>query len=170
MSEIKPKQLTAKQEKFCREYLLTGNASEAYRRSYNAENQKMETINNSGYKLLQKPEIKARIAVLRDEIEEVLGINRITIARDLVKAKDRVLNQVKLKEKWNPELKQMEIEQDEKGNMIVEFDAGGLKGLIAELNKMLGYYSADKTQFVGKDGKPVDPVIQVEIIKPKKNE
>jgi phage terminase small subunit len=37
--------LTQRQEKFCLAYIETGNASESYRRAYNAENMKPVTIN-----------------------------------------------------------------------------------------------------------------------------
>ena len=37
--------LTPKQENFCLAYLETSNASEAYRRAYDSENMKPESIN-----------------------------------------------------------------------------------------------------------------------------
>src|SRR3546814_7176872 len=65
--------MTPKQEAFCLAYIETGNASEAYRRAYNAENMKPETVNNKGYELLQKGEIRARLAELREPILERHG-------------------------------------------------------------------------------------------------
>jgi phage terminase small subunit len=59
--------LTIKQEKFCMVYIETGNASEAYRQSYNCENMKPESINNKAYELLKKVEIGARLDELRGE-------------------------------------------------------------------------------------------------------
>ena len=44
--------MTPKQEHFARLYVETGNASEAYRQAYNAENMKPETVTNEAYKLL----------------------------------------------------------------------------------------------------------------------
>ena len=44
MTKEKELKLTAKQEAFARAYVETGNASEAYRRAYNAENMKQESI------------------------------------------------------------------------------------------------------------------------------
>lgn len=38
-------QLTPKQETFCLAYIETGNASEAYRQAYDAENMKPDTVN-----------------------------------------------------------------------------------------------------------------------------
>ncbi len=58
--------ITFKQSAFCEAYLETGNASEAYRRSYDCKTSKPETINRSAKALLDNPKIAARIAELRD--------------------------------------------------------------------------------------------------------
>lgn len=59
--------MTPKQEAFCLAFVETGNASEAYRRAYDAENMKPETINVQASKMLSDPKIAIRLAVLRDE-------------------------------------------------------------------------------------------------------
>lgn len=56
--------LTPKQEAFCLAYLKTGNASEAYRQSYNAGKMKPETVNRTAKELLDNPKIAARLAEL----------------------------------------------------------------------------------------------------------
>lgn len=56
--------LTPKQENFCLAYLETGNASEAYRRAYDAENMKAATIHSRASELLDNSEITARLAEL----------------------------------------------------------------------------------------------------------
>lgn len=61
------KRLTPKQEGFCLSYIETGNASEAYRRNYNAGRMKPETINRSAKALLDDPKITARIDELKAE-------------------------------------------------------------------------------------------------------
>lgn len=58
--------LTQKQENFCLEYIKTGNASEAYRRAYNAEKMKTETIHTKAYELLQNGEVADRVKVLQE--------------------------------------------------------------------------------------------------------
>ncbi len=58
------KKLTPKQEKFCYKYIETGNASEVYRRSYDAENMKSETVNREAKKLIDNPKITTRIETL----------------------------------------------------------------------------------------------------------
>lgn len=62
--------LTIKQEKFCQEYVKTSNKSEAYRRAYNSENMKPETINRKAVELFENGNVTARVEELRNEIEE----------------------------------------------------------------------------------------------------
>ena len=57
--------LTPKRENFCLAYIETGNASEAYRRAYNAGNMKPETINKRASELLANGEVKGRLNELR---------------------------------------------------------------------------------------------------------
>lgn len=60
--------LTQKQETFCLEYLKDGNATRAYRESYNTAKMKDATISNNAYMLLKNSEIIAKIESLRKEI------------------------------------------------------------------------------------------------------
>ncbi|MGX5660007.1 terminase small subunit [Castellaniella ginsengisoli] len=57
--------LTQKQESFCLAYIETGNASEAYRRSYSAGGMKPETVNRKAKALLDDGKIAARLQDLR---------------------------------------------------------------------------------------------------------
>ncbi|NQV85002.1 MAG: terminase small subunit [Rhodospirillales bacterium] len=65
-SEKQVGQLSPKQEKFCLVYIETGNASEAYRQSYNAVNMKPETINRKAKVELDKGKIRARVQELQE--------------------------------------------------------------------------------------------------------
>ena len=56
--------MTPKQEKFCLLYRETGNASEAYRQSYDAANMKPETINVKASELLKNGKVAARLQEL----------------------------------------------------------------------------------------------------------
>lgn len=60
--------LTPKQENFCLAYLETGNASEAYRRAYDAENMSPATINVKACELIGNDKIAVRISELRAPI------------------------------------------------------------------------------------------------------
>ena len=61
--------LTVKQYNFCQQYVLTGNASEAYRLSYNAENMKTETIHRRATELMQHSLVTARIQELQRQAQ-----------------------------------------------------------------------------------------------------
>lgn len=60
------KPLTEKQEKFCRTFIETGNASEAYRLAYNASNMKADSVNRKAKELLDNGKITARLEELRE--------------------------------------------------------------------------------------------------------
>jgi phage terminase small subunit len=53
--------LTVKQERFCLEYLRTGNASKAYRIAYDASKMKETTINKRASELLANRDIAGRL-------------------------------------------------------------------------------------------------------------
>lgn len=57
--------LTIKQEKFCMVYVETGNASEAYRQAYNAENMKEATINRNAKMMIDDNKISTRVKELK---------------------------------------------------------------------------------------------------------
>jgi len=84
MTDLK---LTPKQEAFYRTYLETGNANEAYRRSYNASNMKSETINRRAQDLLKNGTIAARIAAnnerLRTKAEQQYDVTQERILKEL---------------------------------------------------------------------------------------
>lgn len=61
--------LTQKQENFCLAYIKTGNASEAYRKAYNAEKMKPATITSKAYELMQNGEVTAMIDKLKARAE-----------------------------------------------------------------------------------------------------
>ncbi|MBF0189502.1 MAG: terminase small subunit [Magnetococcales bacterium] len=65
------RKLTEKQEAFARAYVESGNASEAYRSSYNVQpNTKQQSITRKGYQLLNTPHILARIESLHARARE----------------------------------------------------------------------------------------------------
>ena len=58
--------LTVKQEAFCLAYIETGNASEAYRRSYDVQDMKPESINRKAKELIDNGKITHRVARLKE--------------------------------------------------------------------------------------------------------
>lgn len=68
--------LTPKQEAFARAYVETGNASEAYRRAYDAENMKQAVIAVKASELLTNGNVKVMVDNLK---EEALQRHRLTV-------------------------------------------------------------------------------------------
>lgn len=62
--------LTPKQEKFSTLYIETGNASEAYRQSYDAEGMNDNSVGKTAHELLKNPKVAQRIEELRAEHRE----------------------------------------------------------------------------------------------------
>ena len=62
--------LTAKQEAFCLAYIETNNASEAYRRSYDASKMKDGTVHQTASRLLADVDVTARLEQLREPVRE----------------------------------------------------------------------------------------------------
>lgn len=59
--------LTPKQESFCQKYIELGNASEAYRQSYDADSMNANTVNRKAKELLDNGKITARVDQIKRE-------------------------------------------------------------------------------------------------------
>lgn len=81
------RRFTEKMELFCLAYIETGNASEAYRRSYNTANMADKTAQREGYNLLQNPLVQARIEELRTKVMERHEITVDTLLAELEEAR-----------------------------------------------------------------------------------
>ncbi len=79
--------LTIKQEKFANIYIELGNASEAYRQSYNCQKMKDETVNRTANALLNDRKITARIDELRNELAKRHDITKDTLIIELEEAR-----------------------------------------------------------------------------------
>ena len=66
-TNVKNQQLTLKQEAFAMAYMETGNACEAYRRAYNADRMKRNSIEVNASKLLNGTKVALRVTELREE-------------------------------------------------------------------------------------------------------
>ena len=82
MLEDKPYPLTLKQERFAQEYIVTGNASEAYRRAYDTRGGP-HTIEVEASRLLAHPRVSLRVSALREAVSTYYSLTRATILRQL---------------------------------------------------------------------------------------
>ncbi len=136
----KKKKLTLKQTKFVKEFLETGNATEAASRAYNANNR--NTANSIATENLAKPAIKQSI----EEVQAKLGINPEYVLKNFKEIAD--FNKQK-----RVKARQVGGETFHEEEMI---DAqASLKA-----NEMLGKHLSlfvDKVEVTGKDGKDLIP-------------
>ena len=79
--------LTPKQEKFAQVYIETGNASEAYRQAYNAENMSANTIKVKACLLLQRDNVRITVDQLRLELKERYEVTVDSIVAELEQAR-----------------------------------------------------------------------------------
>lgn len=122
--------LTQKQENFCLAYIETGNASEAYRRAYDADDSSDTTINRKAKEMMDNGKISARIAALR---APAVAKAQITLEQHLNDLK-RLRDLAEASEKFGPAIQ-------------AEMARGKASGLYV-----------DKTELTGKDGKPIEVV------------
>lgn len=83
--------LTPKQENFCLNYLETGNATEAYRRAYNAGRMKPATVHRKAKALLDNGKIAARLEELREPVRDAALVTLGGHLRDLERIRDGAL-------------------------------------------------------------------------------
>lgn len=157
--------LTPKQEKFCIAYLETGNASGAYRLSYNAKKMSEQVINNEAKKLIDNPKIAVRLEELRKPVVEKtqLTLERVIVENMNVAFFDirTILDDdgaVKPVSEWpaaaGAAISSMEILEQYEGSGKDRVSVGYLKkiklvdkgGALDRLMKHLGGYEQDNKQ------------------------
>src|SRR5690606_13994463 len=85
--------LTPKQEAFCLGYIETGNASEAYRRAYNAEKTKPDVVNVKASQLLANGKVAVRVKELQDAAAERNEITVDSLVAELEQARQLALEE-----------------------------------------------------------------------------
>lgn len=84
--------VTEQQEKFCRVFVETGNASEAYRQAYNAKNMGANTIAVKASNLLDKDNVTVRLQQLREVHQKRHNVTVDSIVAELEEARQMALN------------------------------------------------------------------------------
>lgn len=83
--------LTPKQESFCQKYIELGNASEAYRQSYDAEDMNSNVIHTKASELLKNGKVTVRIEQLRKAHKMRHNINIDVLLLELEEARQAAL-------------------------------------------------------------------------------
>lgn len=155
--------LTSKQKIFCDEYILSGNASEAYQKAYNNTNSSTCRVNSTA--LLKKAEISNYLKELqtvakkihdkkqKKVIEEAESLKVLPIAQRIDILSRIALGEVPLK-------KAMVVDKMIEYIEVVP-DWNDRKNAIAELNKMDGSYAPTKTANTDTQGNDKDSIIEV---------
>ena len=107
--------LTPKQERFCAAYVESGNASEAYRRSYDASRMADASVNRKAKELLDNGKIAARIAELRAPVAEAAQITLADHLQTLGGLRDKAI----AAGKYGPSI-QAEIARGKASGLYVE--------------------------------------------------
>ncbi len=84
--------VTEQQEKFCRIFVETGNASEAYRQAYNAKNMGANTIAARASEMLNKSNITVRLQQLREVHQKRHAITVDTLLAKLDKVYEAAMD------------------------------------------------------------------------------
>ena len=84
--------LTPKQESFCQLYIELGNASEAYRQSYDADSMNENTVHVKASELLSNGKVSVRIEQIRSEHKKRHNITIDTLLLELEEARQAALS------------------------------------------------------------------------------
>jgi hypothetical protein len=82
---------------------------------------------------------------------------------DLMSYENQMKKQVLLESMYDEddldliEKEDVQVIDPKTGEGVFQYDSAGVNSAVDKIMKAMGYYAADKTQFLGKDGKPVDP-------------
>lgn len=146
--------LTVKQENFCNYYMETGNASDAYRRAYNAVNMKSETVNVKASELLADGKVAVRVNELQKELKDRSDITKTEAIKELTNiVRSRVTNVLNAKGK-TVTIKSLSELPDEVIACISSIKSvkGGIEvkfydkiSAIDRLSKLLGWDSPQET-------------------------
>lgn len=89
--------LTAKQEAFCLAYLETGNASEAYRRAYDAGDMADSVIHVKACELMKNGKVAVRVQQLQDAVAEKTLVTKEWVITRLVENVERAMQAEEVK-------------------------------------------------------------------------
>ena len=158
-----PNELTKKQESFAQEYVKCGNATEAYKKVYNASNMKPETIHVKASELLKNGKVSVRVHDLQkvagEVAEEKFKIDSESILKQLHNlANSNIGDYVELVRqdegyelRWKPfsELTEDQllcIKSVKNGKNGIELELHDKSWTIEKISKHIGFYEKDNDQ------------------------
>lgn len=128
--------LTPKQEAFAKAYIETGNASEAYRRAYDASRMKPEATHVNACKLLASAKVALRVEELKAAHQKRHEVTVDSLVAELEEARALALK--------------------------IEAPAPAVAATMGK-GKLLGLV-IDKAQLAGEDGGPIQHSVEIHIV------
>lgn len=174
--------LTGKQERFCYEYCIDFNATQAAIRSGYSKN----TAFIIGSENLKKPYIQNRIKEMQDKLAETAGISALRVLREHEKLAFSSI--AHLHNTWIERTDFEVLTKDQKDSIksistkilkknigtsddpeivdveYVKIELYDKQKSLDSISKMLGFDAPVKTEVTGANGKDLIPMIQVEVI------
>lgn len=169
------RKLTAKEERFCYEYCIDFNATQAaIRAGYS-----FKTAGAIGAENLKKPKIQKRIKAMRDNLAETAGISALRIINE--HSKIAFSHAGRIRDGWMS-LKDFENLTEEEKACIQEVQTKETTKMVGDteivevyikvklydkqksldsLTSILGYNAPAKTELTGKDGKDLIPSVDL---------
>ena len=127
--------LNEKQKKFCEEYIIDFNGTQAAIRAGYSK----KTAYSMASENLRKPEVQAYLKELIENRNKRTGITQDEVVRDIIKVKDRCMQA-------EPVMFMGKQVQDEEGNNLWKFDSQGANKALDMLMKHTGGYDLDNKQ------------------------
>lgn len=136
--------LNEKQKKFCNEYLIDLNATQAAIRAGYSEKTARSIANEN----LTKPDIQDYIQNLQSGIQKRNRISQDEIIQDLIEIKNRCMQNVPVMyyDKVDKEWKHEGLAE---GEPLYKFDSNGANKALDQLSKIIGAYEVDNKQKAG---------------------
>lgn len=128
--------MTNRQMRFCEEYLIDTNATQAaVRAGYSAK-----TAYSIGGRLLNDPTVKTKIQELMDNRSERTNITADFVLKGLKEVALRCMTEKRVME-WNYEERCLEQKTDSEGNGVWEFDSAGANKALELLGRHLKLFN-----------------------------
>jgi phage terminase small subunit len=158
--------LTPKQERFCLSYIETGNASEAYRRAYDAKNMKDEAVHVKACELLKNGKVAVRVKQIQDEAAKRAEVTIDKVVRELaligfsnmldyvsIHGPDPVVDLSTLTREQAAAIQEVTVEdykdgrgEDARDVRKVRFKLSDKRAALVDLGKHLGMFEKDNAQ------------------------
>jgi phage terminase small subunit len=128
--------LTPKQQRFCQEYLIDLNGTQAAIRAGYSK----KTANEQSSQLLAKLNIQTEISKIRDERAKATALNAQWVIENLEEVSQRCMQKVPVV-KYDREKRCMKQVIDEDGEGVWQFDSAGANRALELLGKHLGMFT-----------------------------